>query len=116
MTISPNRRSTKRGRPRVTGEQFRCSRCERMANQRRASWPGEDLCYSCFYAAMRTRGICPECGHDGVLPGLADDADREPICLSCAGIRGRLHVSDAAGPKAISTGAEPVPAAPFATI
>ena len=88
MTISPNRRSTKRGRPRVTGEQFRCSRCERMANQRRASWPGEDLCYSCFYAAMRTRGICPRCGHDGVLPGLAADGDHEPICLSCAGIPG----------------------------
>src|SRR5271155_3570281 len=86
MTISPNRRSTKRGRPRVIGEQFRCSRCERMANQRRASWPGEDLCYSCFYAAMRTRGICPGCGHNGMLPGLAIDADRQPICLSCAGI------------------------------
>jgi len=86
MTISPNRRSTKRGRPRVIGGQFRCSLCERMANQRRASWPGEDLCYSCFYAAMRTRGICPRCGHDGVLPGLATDGDHEPICLSCAGI------------------------------
>ena len=86
MTISLNRRSTKRGRPRVTGGQFRCSRCERMANQRRASWPGEDLCYSCFYAAMRTRGVCPGCGHNGVLPGLAIDADRQPICLSCAGI------------------------------
>ncbi len=57
-----------------------------MANQRRASWPGERLCYSCFYAAMRTRGICPRCGHDGILPGLAADGDREPICLSCAGI------------------------------
>ena len=88
MTISPNRRSTKRGRPRVTDGQFRCSRCERMANQRRASWPGEDLCYSCFYTAMRIRGVCPGCGHDGVLPGLAIDADRQPICLSCAGIPG----------------------------
>ena len=88
MTISPNRRSTKRGRPLVTDGQFRCSRCRRMANQRRASWPGEDLCYSCFYAAMRTRGVCPGCGHNGVLPGLAADGDREPICLSCAGIPG----------------------------
>jgi hypothetical protein len=59
-----------------------------MANQRRASWPGEDLCYSCFYTAMRTRGICPRCGHDGVLPGLAGDGDHEPICVSCAGIPG----------------------------
>ncbi len=88
MTISPNRRSTKRGRPLVTDGQFRCSRCRRMVNQRRASWPGEDLCYSCFYAAMRTRGVCPGCGHNGVLPGLAADGDREPICLSCAGIPG----------------------------
>jgi hypothetical protein len=86
MTISPNRRSTKRGRPRVIGERFRCSRCQRMANQRRASWPGEQLCCSCFYTAMRTRGICPRCGHNGVLPGLVTDADRQPICLSCAGI------------------------------
>ena len=88
MTISPNRRSTKRGRPLATDGQFRCSRCRRMANQRRASWPGEDLCYSCFYTAMRTRGVCPGCGHNGVLPGLAIDADRQPICLSCAGIPG----------------------------
>ena len=40
----------------------------------------------------------------------------EPICLSCAGIPGRLHLSTAAEPKAISTVAEPVPGAPFATI
>jgi len=88
MTISPNRRSTKRGRPLVTDGKFRCSRCQRMANQRRASWPGEQLCCSCFYTAMRTRGICPRCGHNGVLPGLVTDADRQPICLSCAGIPG----------------------------
>ena len=88
MTISPNRRSTKRGRPLVTDGVFRCSRCQRMANQRRASWPGEQLCYSCFYAAMHTRGVCPQCGHDGVLAGLASDAIRRPICLSCAGIPG----------------------------
>lgn len=88
MTISPNRRATKRGRPLVTDGHFRCSRCQRMANQRRASWPGEQLCYSCFYTAMHTRGICPRCRHNGVLPGLAADGDREPICLSCAGIPG----------------------------
>jgi hypothetical protein len=88
MTINPNRRSTKRGRPLVTDGAFRCSRCQRMANQRRATWPGEQLCYSCFYAAMRTRGNCPRCGHDGILPGLAAAGDREPICLSCAGIPG----------------------------
>jgi hypothetical protein len=88
MTISPNRPSVKRGRPLVTDGDYRCSRCQRMANQRRASWPGEDLCFSCFYTAMRTRGICPTCGHDGVLPGRALGGDRQPICRSCAGIPG----------------------------
>lgn len=88
MTSSPIGPSTNRGRPLVTDGRFRCSRCQRMANQRRASWPGEDLCYSCFYAAMRIRGTCPRCGHDRVLPGLAPDGDRQPICLSCAGIPG----------------------------
>ena len=62
--------------------------CSGWPTSARASWPGENLCYSCFYAAMRTRGICPRCGHDGVLPGLAADGDREPICVSCAGIPG----------------------------
>lgn len=37
MTISPTRRSTKRGRPLITDGHFQCSRCQRMANQRRAS-------------------------------------------------------------------------------
>jgi len=41
-----------------------------MSTQDRTpSWPDEQLCNSCFYTAMRTRGICPICGHDGVLPG-----------------------------------------------
>jgi hypothetical protein len=88
MTINPNRPSRKRGRPLVTNGQVRCSRCQRMTNQHRASWPGEDLCYSCFYAAMRTRGICPRCGHEGVLPGRDLDGDDQPICRSCAGISG----------------------------
>lgn len=94
MTISPNRRSTKRGRPPVTDGAFRCSRCQRMANQCRATWPGEQLCYSCFYAAMHTRGVCPQCGHDGVLAGLAGDASRRPICLSCARIPGDFTCRD----------------------
>jgi|GEM_PF-6835419 len=54
MTIEPTRRSTTRGRPRVTTGHFQCSRCDRMVNTLRASWPGEQLCHSCFYAAMRT--------------------------------------------------------------
>jgi hypothetical protein len=37
---------------------------------------------------MRTYGICPRCGHDGVLPGRANRTDDRPVCLGCAGIPG----------------------------
>jgi hypothetical protein len=58
-----------------------------MSTQNRTpSWPGELLCNSCFYTAMRTRGICPLCGHDGLLPGSTNRADPQPVCRSCAGI------------------------------
>ena len=59
-----------------------------MVNTLRASWPGEQLCHSCFYSAMRTHGICPRCGHDGVLPGRANRTDPRPVCLNCAAIPG----------------------------
>ena len=112
MTISPNRRSTKRGRPLVTDGVFRCSRCQRMANQRRASWPGEQLCYSCFYAAMHTRGVCPQCGHDGILAGLATrlQIGGRSVCRA-QGFPATSPV-EAAEPKATSTGAQPVPVRP----
>jgi hypothetical protein len=88
MTIEPTRRSTTRGRPAVTTGNYQCSRCHRMVNRLRVYWPGDQLCNSCFYAAMRTHGICPRCGHDGVLPGRANRTDLRPVCLSCAGIPG----------------------------
>lgn len=59
-----------------------------MANKLRVYWPGEQLCHSCFYIAMRTHGICPNCGHDGVLPGRRNHTDPRPVCLTCAGIPG----------------------------
>jgi hypothetical protein len=59
-----------------------------MANKLRAYWPGDQLCNSCFYTAMRTQGICPNCGHDGVLPGRRNRTDTQPVCLTCAGIPG----------------------------
>ena len=62
-----------------------------MANTLRVYWPGEQLCNSCFYAAMRTHGICPLCGHDGVLPGRANRTDPRPVCLVCAGIEGNYE-------------------------
>jgi hypothetical protein len=58
-----------------------------MSTQNRTpSWPGEQLCNSCFYTAMRTYGTCPICGHHGVLPGRANRTDHRPVCLACAGI------------------------------
>ena len=88
MTINPTRRSRPRGRPHVNNGALRCTRCARMSTQQRTpSWPGEQLCNSCcFYTAMRTYGICPICGHDGVLPGRANRTDHRPVCLACAGI------------------------------
>ena len=91
MTINPNRRSTTQGRPRITNGAFRCTRCKRMANQLRVYWPGDQLCNSCFYTAMRTRGICPNCGLDGVLPGRLNRTDNRPVCLACAGIPGNYQ-------------------------
>ena len=92
MTNSPNRPSTKRGRPLVTDGRYRCHRCQRIANQRRAAWPGEDLCYSCVYTAMRTRGVESSCfstRNSIVQPGEELDRlgntrillGREPISL-----------------------------------
>lgn len=59
-----------------------------MANKLRVYWPGDQLCHSCFYTAMRTHGVCPNCGHDGVLPGRRNRTDPRPVCLTCAGIPG----------------------------
>lgn len=87
-TINPRPRSTTRGRPRVTTGAFECSRCHRLANKLRVYWPGDQLCHSCFYTAMRIHGICPACGHDGVLPGRTRDTGPHPVCLTCAGIPG----------------------------
>ena len=41
-----------------------------MANKLRV-YPGRVIgcATSVSYSAMRTHGICPICGHDGVLPG-----------------------------------------------
>ena len=91
MTINPKRRSTTRGRPQVKDGLFTCRRCDRRVNTLRVRWPGDELCHSCFYAAMRTHGICPLCGHDGVLPGRANQTDDRPVCLTCAGIPGHYR-------------------------
>ncbi|OBA74084.1 hypothetical protein A5777_09280 [Gordonia sp. 852002-10350_SCH5691597] len=52
----------------------------------RVHWPGERLCNSCFYLAMRTFGECPICGHNGVLTARSRANDPRPCCLKCGGI------------------------------
>ncbi|SIB92297.1 site-specific recombinase XerD [Mycobacteroides abscessus subsp. bolletii] len=91
MTISLNPRSTRRGRPAVTDGHMECSRCHRLANKLRVYWPGDQLCHSCFYSAMRIHGICPNCQHNGVLPGRRNRTDPTPVCLTCAGIPGEFR-------------------------
>lgn len=45
------------------------------------------VCQSCFDKAVRTRGSCPRCGVERLLPGLSGTA---PICRDCAGIKRRF--------------------------
>lgn len=42
------------------------------------------MCEHCVYRARNKIGICPVCGHEGVLPGFDDEL--RPICRSCSGI------------------------------
>lgn len=86
MTGNPQRRRSPVGRPRVTGD-IECSRCHRLVRAIRARWQGERICGVCVRSALRTRGICPGCGHEGVLPGRRKDQTAQPICITCAGIR-----------------------------
>src|SRR6478752_1941999 len=75
-----------RGRPKRTTGDYVCGRCGRVMGKPRVRWPGESLCNSCFYVAMRTFGQCPNCGHDGVLPARARSSDPRPVCLECGGV------------------------------
>ena len=61
MTIDPNRRSATARRHRVRDGALQV---HQMRNDGQPATRGElarliELCNSCFYAAMRTRGICP---------------------------------------------------------
>lgn len=77
-------RNTVRGRPRTTGG-FVCSRCGRSAGKHRTQWPEGRICGTCFTAAMNTRGSCPGCGADRLLPGPPGQPGG-PTCAPCAGI------------------------------
>jgi hypothetical protein len=49
-----------------------------------ARFPDGHICRPCLIAALGTRGPCPGCGSDRVLPGRR--ADGSAICRECAGI------------------------------
>jgi hypothetical protein len=73
-------------RPRPAPEPDRyspCARC-RQAYKPVAHWPDGTVCQYCYLAAKRTRGTCPACDHDGVLPGR--DSDGRPTCRPCSGV------------------------------
>ena len=55
-----------------------------MAAKIRATWPDGAICGICFTTALRTRGSCPHCGKDRLLPGRTTDGT--DICRDCAGI------------------------------
>ncbi|MPV88377.1 recombinase XerD [Georgenia ruanii] len=48
------------------------------------------MCGTCFYRATRTRGTCPTCGEDRLLPGPPTDGGA-PTCGPCAGIAQDFH-------------------------
>lgn len=84
-----NPRSTTRGRPRTTGTDV-CVRCGRSAAKVRARWPEGKVCGPCFTVATRTRGTCPGCGQDRLLPG-PPTLEGGPRCGECAGIPHDFH-------------------------
>lgn len=86
ITVRP--RSLTHGRPRSTGN-IVCTRCGRSASTARSHLPEGPVCGPCYYRAMRTRGVCPTCGADRLLSGVA--ADDTPICPPCAGIDYDFH-------------------------
>lgn len=93
-------RSTRQGRPRTTGGRYTCARCHGTTNRLQASWPEGQICFSCWFAAIRTRGTCASCRRERLLPGpsipgtqsTAGDSGSPggPTCTTCAGIPGEF--------------------------
>lgn len=89
--LSP--RSTTRGRPRTTSKRHDpCARCNRNIPRLAATWPEGRLCFTCHYNAVRTRGTCPDCLQERLLPG-PPNAEGSPTCSTCAGINYDFHCS-----------------------
>lgn len=45
---------------------------------------------SCWFSAIHTRGVCPQCGTDRLLPGPPDDHG-QPKRAPCSGIADDFH-------------------------
>lgn len=88
VEVSP--RSTTRGRPRLRAGAHTCARCGRSTTRLQASWPEGQICFTCWFDAIHTRGICPSCGQDRLLPG-PPNRDGRPVCGTCAGIADNFH-------------------------
>ncbi|MBT2500039.1 recombinase XerD [Agromyces sp. ISL-38] len=54
-------------------------------------WPDGAICGICHYDATHTRGQCPECRSDRMLPGR--NGAGQPVCVECAGITQRYECS-----------------------
>ena len=94
--LSP--RSTQRGRPRsasarVTTRDDPCARCGRPIPRLAARWPEGRICFTCWFDAIHTTGICPSCSQNRLLPG-PPNADGSPVCGPCAGISYDFHCSN----------------------
>jgi hypothetical protein len=84
-------RSTVRGRPRTTSSRVDpCARCGRNIPRLAARWPEGRLCFICYFDAVHTRGTCPECVQDRLLPG-PPNAHGHPTCSTCAEIPYDFH-------------------------
>jgi hypothetical protein len=89
LGLSP--RTTVRGRPRTTSTRDDpCARCGRNIPRLAKQWPEGRLCNICYSDAIHTRGTCPECLQDRLLPG-PPNADGHPICSTCARIPYDFH-------------------------
>lgn len=60
-----------------------CARCGRRAGKA-ANWSDGPICRTCLDKATRTRGTCPGCQTERLLPGR--DTAGTAICRDCAGI------------------------------
>ena len=79
-----------RGRPRLTDGYWTCERCGRLTTRVQANWPEGRVCFTCWFTAIHTHGICPACGIERLLPGPPAQ-NSTPLCADCAGILDDFH-------------------------